>query len=263
MDQNTMIQREIDNIIARGEEAALVSVASIRAAAPTEKQNKMLVRADGSVVGSIGGGSVETQVIQKAIMAIEGGQSLRIRVGVNPNEEKMRGMDPGGKLKYFIEPISFLPSLHIFGGGSISIPLTRIGKVLGFKVVVIDNEAEFATRARHPEADLVLAGDYNKVLTEARIGKSSYIVIATRNHQYDEVVLELALKTGADYIGMAACSTAKKEALFSRLIAKGMPKEPLAKVHAPIGIRISAQTIEEMALSILAEIVEFRRFQFV
>ena len=254
----TDIYQEIIEITTKGEEAALVSSASIRASAPSEEQTKMLVRADGSLIGSIGGGNVETEVIKEAIKVIKKGKPRRVLIGVTPEEEKKRGMEPGGKLKLFIEPILPSPTLYILGGGHVSQSVAKIGKLLGFKIAVIDDRAEFANPQRFPEAELILAEDFRQAFSKLKIDKSSYIVIVTRNHQNDELVLELALATPAKYLGMIGSKT-KNEAIFSHLLAKGISPELLDKVHAPIGLQIYAQTVEEIAVSILAEIIKVRR----
>ena len=129
---------------------------------------------------------------------------------------------------------------------------------MGFKIAIIDDRAEFANPQKFPEAELILTEEFSTAFSKIKINKSSYIVIVTRNHQYDELVLELALKTEAKYIGMIG-SQAKNKAIFSHLLAKGIPQESLNRVHAPIGLEIYAQTPEEIAVSIMAEIVKVKR----
>lgn len=262
MDTSQEIYRQIDKMIAGHEKAALVSTSSVRANAPSERQTRMLVKADGSTIGSIGGGNIEAELIKEALTIIEQGIPRRVRLGVTPEEEKVRRMEPGGKLKYFIEPIESIPVLYIFGGGNLSLQIARMGKALGFGIVVIDNQSEFANPQMFPDADTIIAEDYDKAFSGLTPGKSSYIIIATRNHDYDQEVLELAINSDAEYVGMAACSETKKKRFFSNLMAKGIPEERFDKVHAPIGLDIRAQTMEEMALSILAEIVKFHRSRF-
>ena len=164
----------------------------------------------------------------------------------------------GGDMEVFIEPILSSPTLYIFGGGHVSLPVAKIGKLLGFKIAVIDDRTEYANPQRLPEVELILAEDFNKAFSKLKIDKSSYIVIVTRNHENDELVLELALGTEAKYIGMIGSKT-KNKAIFSHLLAKGIPKNLLDKVHVPIGLEIYAQTPEEIAVSILAEMVKVRR----
>jgi xanthine dehydrogenase accessory factor len=254
----TDIYQEIVRIRDEGEEAALVTIVSATGSTPREEGAKMLVKSDGSILGTIGGGSLEAQVIEEAIKVIGQGKPKRLRASLTAKEVEGEGMLCGGDLEVFIEPILTPPTLYIFGGGHISLPLAKMGKLLGFKIVVIDDRAEFANPDRFPEADMTLAEDFAKSFSKLKIDKSSYIVIVTRNHRYDDIVLEWAVGTKAKYIGMIG-SKAKNKAIFSHLMAKGIPKELLDRVHAPIGLEIHAQTPEEIAVSILAEIVKVRR----
>jgi xanthine dehydrogenase accessory factor len=254
----TDIYQEIVRIRDEGEEAALVIIVSTTGSTPREEGAKMLVKSDGSILGTIGGGSLEAQVIEEAIKVIGQGKPKRLRASLTAKEVEGEGMLCGGDLEVFIEPILTPPTLYIFGGGHISLPLAKMGKLLGFKIVVTDDRAEFANPDRFPEADMTLAEDFAKSFSKLKIDKSSYIVIVTRNHRYDDIVLEWAVGTKAKYIGMIG-SKAKNKAIFSHLMAKGIPKELLDRVHAPIGLEIHAHTPEEIAVSILAEIVKVRR----
>jgi len=254
----TDIYQEIVRIRDEGEEAALVTIVSATGSTPREEGAKMLVKSDGSILGTIGGGSLEAQVIEEAVKVIGQGKPKRLRASLTAKEVEEEGMLCGGDLEVFIEPILTPPTLYIFGGGHISLPLAKTGKLIGFKIVVIDDRAEFANPDRFPEADMTLAEDFAKSFSKLKIDKSSYIVIVTRNHRYDDIVLEWAVGTKAKYIGMIG-SKAKNKAIFSHLMAKGIPKELLDRVHAPIGLEIHAQTPEEIAISILAEIVKVRR----
>jgi len=252
------IYQEIARITDEGGEAALVTIVLVERSTPREVGTKMLVRADGSIIGSIGGGSVEAQVIKKATEVIRKGKPQRHHFSLVAREGEEPGMVCGGDMEVFIEPILPAPTLCIFGGGHISLGLAKIGKLLGFKIAVIDDRAEFATPDRFPDAELILTEDFNKAFPKLKINKSSYIVIVTRSHKSDEQVLELALATPAKYIGMIG-SKSKIKAIFSHLLARGIPKELLDTVHTPIGLEICAETPEEIAVSILAEIIKVRR----
>ena len=254
----TDIYQEIVRIRDEGGEAALVTIVSAAGSTPREEGAKMLVRADGSILGTIGGGSLEAQLIKEAINVIGQGKPKQLHFSLTAKEVEAEGMLCGGEVEAFIEPILSSPTLYIFGGGHISLPLARMGKLLGFKIAVVDDRAEFANADRFPEADTVLAEDFSKSFPRLKVDKSSYIVIVTRNHQYDDIVLEWAVGTKAKYIGMIGSKT-KTRAIFSHLLSKGIAKEKLDRVHAPIGLEINAQTPEEIAVSILAEIIKVRR----
>ncbi len=251
------IYEEIARINAAGEEAALVTVVSASGSTPREVGAKMLVRADGSILGTIGGGSIEAKAIEQALGAIRQGQPRQFHFNLTDQEGEL-GMICGGDTDIFIEPILPAPVLYIFGAGHISLSLAKIGQLLGFRIAVIDDRAEFANIQRFPEAEIVLAEEFSTAFSKIKINKASHIVIVTRNHQYDELVLELALKTEAKYIGMIGSKT-KNKAIFAHLLAKGIPQEQLDKVHAPIGLEIHAQTPEEIAVSIMAEVIKVRR----
>jgi xanthine dehydrogenase accessory factor len=254
----TDIYQEIIRIKERGEEAALVTIVSATGSTPREEGAKMLVKPDGTIAGTIGGGSLEAQVIKEAVGVIKQGKPKRLHMSLTAKEAEEAGMICGGDLEVFIEPILTAPTLYIFGGGHISLPLAQMGKLLGFKIAVIDDRAEFASAERFPEAEMVLAGDFSQAFSKLNIDKTSYIVIVTRGHQNDELVLEWAVGTPAKYIGMIGSQT-KVKTVFSHLLAKGVSKETLDNVHSPIGLAIGAQTPEEIAVSILAEIIKVRR----
>lgn len=248
------IYQEIVKIRAEGEEAALVTLISASGSTPRGEGAKMLVRADGSILGTVGGGGVEAQVIREAVEVIKKGKSQRLCYNLTEEET---GMLCGGDLEVFIEPILPVPTLFIFGGGHIALPLAKMANLVGFKIVVIDDQPEFATPQRFPEAEQTLAIDFAKAFSKLKIGKSDYMVILTRSYKRDEVVLEGALGTRAKYIGMMG-SEKKNKVIFSHLLAKGISQELLDKVYAPIGLKINTQTPEEIAVSILAEMIQVR-----
>jgi xanthine dehydrogenase accessory factor len=252
------IYQEIVKIKEKGEEAALVTIVSATGSTPREEGAKMLVKPDGTIAGTIGGGSLEAQVIEEAIEVIKQGKPRHLHMSLTAKEAGEAGMICGGDLEVFIEPILASPTLYIFGGGHISLSLARIGKMLGFKIAIIDDRPDFANAERFPEAEMVLAGDFDKSFSKLKIDKTSYIVIVTRGHQHDELVLEWAIGTPAKYVGVIGSKT-KVKTTYSHLLAKGVSKETLDSVHSPIGLDIGAQTPEEIAVSILAEIIKVRR----
>ena len=164
----------------------------------------------------------------------------------------------GGEVEVFVEPITSPAALYIFGGGHVSLPVARIGKCLGFKVVVIDDREEYVNPERFPDAEIVIIEDFNNAFSKLKITKSSYIIILTRDHPLDEMVLGQAVKTPAKYIGMMG-SKNKASVIFSHLRDKGISQEQLDKLHTPIGLDISAQSPAEIAISILAEIIKVRK----
>jgi len=164
---------------------------------------------------------------------------------------------PWKEMEILIEPIFAEPTVYLFGGGHISQQLAPLAKRVHFKVVVIDDREMFANRERFPEADEVIVSEFEKCFEGLPIDESSYIVIVTRGHLYDGFVLEQAVKTKARYIGMIG-SKRKIRTLYENLMEKGIPKETLDRVHAPIGVDINSETPEEIAVSIAAELIEVR-----
>jgi len=252
------IFKEIVKIRSEGGRAAVVTITSVQGSTPRAEGSKMLVRSDGSILGSIGGGSAEAQACQTALEAIKDGKPRMVRYDLTGKEAAEGGMICGGNMEVFVEPIITDPVLYIFGGGHISFFISRIGKMLGFKVVVIDDREDFANPARFPEADETIAQDLEAVFPELETNNFSYIVIVTRGHLLDEKVLEWAVNTDARYIGMIG-SSKKNKTVFSHLESRGVSKELLERVHAPIGLDINAETPEEIAVSIMAEIIMVRR----
>jgi xanthine dehydrogenase accessory factor len=252
------IFEEIVRIRSEGGTAALVTIVKTKGSTPREEGSKMLIRSDGTILGSIGGGTLEAQVCKEAIDVIIEARPKVLHFNLTGEEVAEDGMLCGGNMDILVEPILAQPTLYIFGAGHVSFPISKIAKMVGFKVVVVDDRTEFANANRFPEADEIFAADFSEVFAKLEINRSSYIVIVTRGHQSDEKVLEWAVKTEACYLGMIGSKT-KNETIFSHLQSKGVPKGLLESVHAPIGLDIHAETPEEIAVSIMAEIIKVRR----
>jgi xanthine dehydrogenase accessory factor len=249
------IFEEIVKVKSEGQGAALATIIAVNGSTPRE-EGKMLIKSDGTIIGTIGGGRVEAGVCEGAKRVISEGKSKLLHFDLTGKETAV-GIC-GGVMDVFVEPILSPPTLYIFGAGHISFSIAKIGKMVGFRVVVIDDRAEFANPERFPEADEILAQDFPAASRSLKINKSSYIVIVTRGHLSDEVVLEWAVGTEAGYIGMIG-SRKKTDTVFSHLQSKGVPEEKLERVHSPIGLDICAETPGEIAVSILGEIIKVRR----
>jgi len=157
-----------------------------------------------------------------------------------------------------LDPLLPAPSLFIFGAGHISLPLAHMADLIGFRTVVIDDRADFASRDRFPDADEVVAASVPAAFSQLLVGEDGYVVVVTRGHVFDEDVVAHSLRTPARYIGMIG-SRRKVAAVFERLRKRGFSDADLARVHAPIGLNIGADTVEEIAVSILAQLIEARR----
>lgn len=157
----------------------------------------------------------------------------------------------------FVENIVGKPKLIICGAGHIALPLSKLGKMLEFNVTVIDNRPEFANKERFPYVDNVICKDFNEAIEEAEINSNTYIVIVTRGHKDDRKCLEKVIRTDNKYIGMIG-SKSKVAFVFNSMIEEGYNEEELKKIYSPIGLKIGAQTPEEIAVSIFAEIIEVK-----
>jgi xanthine dehydrogenase accessory factor len=165
---------------------------------------------------------------------------------------------PLGDTRVVVDRIRRLKTLYCFGAGHVAVPTAHLAALVGFRVVVIDDRPEYANKERFPEADKTLViKDFKRACDGLEIDADSYIVIVTRGHQYDRAVLEQSLRTNAGYIGMIS-SRRKREAIYEYLIAQGFKKERLEQVHSPIGIDIGGETPEEIAVSIVAELIKVR-----
>ena len=251
------IYQELSRIIAKGERAVLATVISSRGSAPRKAGTKMLVKADGACIGTIGGGGVELMLLQKAREVMDSDEPQIMQVDLSGREEGM-DMICGGQMEIFLEPVRSGETMYLFGAGHISYSTAAIAAMLGFRVVVIDPRAEYNSTERFPAAESLVVAEYEDAFARLSVNENSYIIIYTPGHVLDEKCLEFAVSTPARYIGMIGSQKKVKE-VKDHLLQKGVSQAQLAAVHAPIGVEINAETPEEIAISILAEVVRVRR----
>jgi len=252
------IYDEIVTIKHEGNVAALATVVSAKGSTPRSGGSKMLIRNDGSVLGSIGGGCLEAEVWQTAMNVIKEQKPKLLNFDLTGREETPEGLICGGTMQIFVEPIVPVPTIYILGAGHIGSAVSKIAKMAGFRVVVIDDRPAYANAERFPDADEIHVEDPVDMVSKLAINKVSYLVIACRGHLEDQRVLAQALKTSAGYIGMIG-SKKKTKTIFGNLRNEGIGQDLLDRVHAPIGIPIAAETPEDIAISIMAEIVDTAR----
>jgi len=251
------IYQELVNITSKGEQAVLATVISNRGSAPRKAGAKMLIKRDGTFIGTVGGGGVEQQVRQKAIEVINSGEPQIVHFDLSGSGEKA-AMICGGQMDIFLEPIAPPETLYLFGAGHISQSTAAMGKTLGFRVVIIDPRPEYNNVERFPDADSLIVEEYDSAFSKLDVDENSYIVIYTTGHVLDEQCLQFAAGTKAKYIGMIGSKKKVKE-VKKRLLPKGVSRQRLDRVYAPIGIEIGAETPEEIAISILAEIIRVKK----
>ncbi|MGA0275640.1 MAG: XdhC family protein [Dehalococcoidia bacterium] len=225
---------------------APVTVASLMKTAPDSPQvvgSKLMIRENGSTLGSLGTDALDKQAQQEARNLMAMGKNSYITT------------DTGAE--FFIEAYTTPPTLVLAGGGHVSKAISNIAKTLGFKIIVIDDREEFSNPDRFPEADQTIVGDYGSSFSNLKIGTNSFVVIATRGHRHDASATAAAMRTPASYVGLLG-SKRKTILIFEELFLEGFSMEEVQSVRSPIGLDISARTPEEIALSIMAEIVGFR-----
>ena len=255
----TEILKEALKRIDKGEVIALVTIVETKGSTPREVGAKMMVGKDGLISGTIGGGITEAKIIEEAKQALREGKEKLLDYHLTKEEAALdKGAICGGDMKVFIDVLQPKEEVLIFGGGHIAVYVSKLAKMVGFKVTVIDDREEFANKERFPETDEIIVGSIDKALQHIKITPSTYIIVVTRGHLQDQEVLASIIESDAAYIGMIG-SRKKNATVFQHLEEQGISAQELKKVHAPIGIDIGAQTPEEIAVSIIAEIIEVRR----
>jgi xanthine dehydrogenase accessory factor len=252
------IYEEIVQLRHAGRCGAVATIVNVRGSVPSFETAKMLVRDDGSIVGTIGGGCVEAEVWQAAREVMEHERPRTLTFNLNQNPKYDTGLVCGGTLDIFIEPVLPPASLYIFGAGHVALSLYKTAKMAGFDVNVVDDRESYANRERFPDAKEVIAEDFDHAMARITPNETSYLVIVTRGHHDDMRVLRWAVQTQARYIGMIG-SKRKTIAIFRELVKEGIPEKLFERVHAPVGLDIGAITPEEIAVAITAELIAVRR----
>lgn len=248
---------EIVRMRKAGQRAALATIVHTNGSIPSFESSRMLVREDGSIAGTIGGGCVEADVwaAAKDVMAKETPRKMTFHL--NNEASYDNGLICGGTLEVFVEPILPQPVACIFGGGHISMALAKSASAAGFGIVVIDDREQFANAERFPMAQEVYTS-YEDAFARLQPNGSSYLVIVTRGHRDDMRVLAWAVRTQARYIGMIG-SKRKVLSVYQALEKEGYAPDEFAGVYAPMGLEIGALSPDEIAMSITAELIAVRR----
>ena len=241
---------------ANGQVAALCTVIRSSGSVPRHSTSKMLVYADGRFIGTVGGGEMENRTIEAAKQVARSGQAQILEHNLVDPKQGDAGVC-GGTVEIFIEPINPPPQVVIIGAGHVGRATAHLAKWLGFRVIVMDDRTDLVTPEWIPEADVYLPGAVLEQLPRANLNSQSYIVAVTRGYNIDVALLPTLLETEAAYIGVIGSQRRWTEAL-KVLRANGTPAEKLARVHAPIGLELQAETPEEIAVSIMAEIIMLR-----
>lgn len=276
----TRLETHIYQLLESGEDLVLATVLSHKGSTPRTSGTRMAIRRNGSIIGTIGGGIVEALVMETAPEIFDTRKTAERSFELTHRITDTMDMICGGHMTVRLEYIGADPenlakyqkameearigrkTAHLFGAGHVSRQLARLTRMVGFRTVVLDDREEYANRERFPEADEIRVLDrFENALTGSEAGISvnpnSFIVILTRGHSHDRTVLAQALGTPAGYIGMIG-SRRKRDTIYRALLDEGFTEADLDRVHCPVGIDIGGETPEEIAVSIIAEMIQVR-----
>ena len=240
-----------------GQRGALATIVHTNGSIPSYESSRMLVREDGSIAGTIGGGCVEAEVWAAAREVMQKEAPRKMVFHLNNEASYDNGLICGGTLEIFVEPILPQPVVYLFGGGHVSMAVAKAAHAAGFGIVVVDDREAFANKERFPMAQEVHIS-YEEAFEKIRPNAAGYLVIVTRGHKEDMRVLAWAVRTEARYVGMIG-SKRKVMSVYKALENEGYKPEEFERVYAPMGLEIGALSPEEIAISISAEMVAARR----
>jgi xanthine dehydrogenase accessory factor len=246
-----ILQAQLDLLQSR-RRGALATVVRVSGSTPQGVGARLLLREDGTSLGTVGGGAIEHVVMEALRRALERGEAELLTRDLAHD----LGMCCGGRMEIFVEPLVPAPRLWLLGAGHVSRPTAVLARSVGFEVAVVDERDELNTEERFPDCELVL-DDPSDVLKRTPLSQDDWVLIVTHDHQLDERALEWAAGTRARYIGLVG-SGRKALRLVERVLAKRGGDVPLERVFAPVGLDIGAVSPEEIAVSIVAELVALR-----
>jgi xanthine dehydrogenase accessory factor len=253
----TSIYNEIQASLKRGERVAIATVVKTAGAAPCGVGSKMLVRTDGTTSGSFAGPNTDGRVAQEALQAIREGHSFLTHIHLDADQGEAVG-SCGATLEVFFEVLRPEPRLIIAGAGYVAQALARLATALDFRIVVVDDRRDLADPLVFGDKVQMTFGDIPQTIRELEPDESSWIVIVTRGHHLDKDALKAAIESNAAYVGMIG-SPSKVKRIFKDLLKEGVSRDRLEQVYAPIGLDLGAETPDEIALSVAAEMVRIRK----
>ena len=250
---------ELSRLTEAGEPCALCTIVKTAGSTPGKTSMKMLVRRDGSFVGTVGGGCLEAEVLEAALSALRDERPRLLAFALNERDYPDSGLLCGGRVEILVEPI-VEPRLFLFGGGHVAAAIARVAAPVGFRVFVCDDREAFASLERHPGAREAWCGPLGELAGRIGTADDDFVLAVTRGHDQDGEVLQALHAAGARprYLGMIG-SKAKRAQVVEKLSAAGVPQPFLERVRSPMGIAIGARTHEEIAVSVVAELFQVRR----
>ncbi len=243
-----LVKAEADN-----EPVAICTLIESSGSTPRHEGSKMLVFSSGQIMGSVGGGEVEGRVIQEALTALKDGKTRKLHYNM---VEPQRG-DPGvcgGQVEVFVEPLGQRPELVIIGGGHVGKAVAHLGRWLGFRIVISDDRPEFCTKESNPDGDEFFPVPLKDLASQKHITQQTYLVLTTRSMAIDVPGLPALLDSDAKFIGLIG-SRRRWSMTRDALEKAGISAEKIDRIHSPMGLELNAETPEEIAVSILAEII--------
>jgi xanthine dehydrogenase accessory factor len=251
---NQEVFAALSDALERGEEVALVTIVAATGSTPQRVGAKMLVFPDGRTVGTIGGGCYENDAFGKAREAIKARRPLNVKYELNDDFAQETGLVCGGQMEVFIEPVEASPDVYVFGAGHVGYWVARMAHDVGFRVHVIDDREKFANTERFGDGIDVVVENIPEWVANHPLPPTAYAVIVTRGHTHDLDTLRALTRHPLRYLGLIG-SKAKVRRIFDELVGEGVADESLKGVHAPIGLDIGAITPQEIAVSIIAELI--------
>lgn len=245
-------------LITTNQSVALVTIVQSKGSVPREAGSKMLVYPNGTIEGTIGGGKLESLVIEKALESLKSGQTCLEDYDLHEMSDKSFGAICGGSLKIFIEPLLQQPTLIIAGAGHVGIALARHAHLLGMYVVVVDDRQEWANSEKLPDVDEILLGPIPEQIEQYTLKADTSLACVTRAPHIDEEIVYRMIDKPLSYLGMIG-SQRKVKIVLDKLKGRGVSQESIEKIYAPIGLDINVETPEEIAVCILAELIRVRQ----
>jgi xanthine dehydrogenase accessory factor len=239
-----------------GVPCALATVVRTAGSTPRKSAARMVVLADGSVVGTIGGGRVEKEVIDATVALLAEGPAARPKL-LRYHLTHELAMCCGGEMEVFVEPLVPEPPLVVCGGGHVAKALVPLARSVGFAPIVVEDLEELGTRERFPDAVEIVDSFDLRDWKGVPLDERTYAIVVTRDHAQDQALLEALIDKDLAYLGMIG-SKRKVEMFKQRLQAKGVDASRFTRLHAPIGLDIGAQTPEEIAVAIVAQLIQVR-----
>ncbi|MDN3015630.1 XdhC/CoxI family protein [Paenibacillus sp. BSR1-1] len=248
-----LLMEKVAMLTRQNETFALAMIIESKGSTPRHV-GKMIVYRDGSIEGTVGGGLAEHYIIGESVKAIQNGQSKIVEYKLNRHAKDGIQMSCGGTLRVFIEVYTSRPELVLCGAGHLGHALAKLADFLEIPYCIVDDRIGYCTKERFPNAtNLFVDEDIEKALLAANLNEKSYVVIVTKDG--DDIVLKTALQFPCAYVGMVA-SKRKVIHVFDKLKNEGVTEEQLERVHSPIGLEMGAETTQEIAISIIGEIIQ-------